>query len=527
MSGRDSDRPVQRLFARMAATCSRRPHRSTTIGLLGALLLVGGIGAYLVGNTPAYRQDESSHVAYSIEVRQGRLPTVTTPVRADGDSAEMRAAIGRPYPFSDPEIHVANNPPFVYAAAVPATVVTRALDLPGGGLLGFRLTSLAGAMVGVVCSFLLGRELSGGDRFVGLVTAALVAGLISVIIVSSLANLDGPALGATTGVTWALARHVRSPSAATALHLGLWCAAAAAVRPMALAFAAAAGVVGLVGHARERGWRSLPGAALRIGGPTAVLTGWFYALNVHRYGDPTGSSALFEKYGTPSGPSIWSLLTGPEPFVQTLDYLVTDVYGRGPWWDETGPDKWAVTVAVVGSVVAAIALAVRAGRFDPEDDPGGDAPDATVRGAGETRALDLRSWVAVAVVGAVPMVLIAQHMSGGGAGHARYLMPVVPIAASAVALVTSRIHRWLSVGLVVVVVGVEMSRVRVAGHLAYRGDRLFGPLLNTPLLGAGVRSASVAVAVVGAVILVAVLGAEAWRDSRPPIDRTAADEVPC
>lgn len=496
------------------------------IGLVGVLLLVGGIGAYLAGNTPAYRQDESSHVAYSIEVRQGRLPTVTTPVRAGGDSAEMRAALARPYPYSDPEIHVGNNPPFVYALAVPATVVTRALDLPGGGLLGFRLTSLAGAMVGVVCSFLLGRELSGGDRFVGLVTAALVAGLISVIIVSSLANLDGPALGATTGVTWALARHTRRPSAATALHLGLWCAAAAAVRPMSLALAAVAGLIGLVAHARDRGWRALPGAALRIGGPTAVLTGWFYALNVHRYGDPTGSSALFEKYGTLGGPSFWSLLTGPEPFVQTLDYLVTDVYGRDPWWDATGPDKWAVTVAVVASIVAAIVLAARSGRTAKEDEPVEDAPDGTVRTGGAAQPPAVRSWIAVSVVGMVPMVLIAQHMSGGGAGHARYLMPVLPIAASAVAFVTSRIHRWLSVGLVVVILGVEMSRVRVAGHLAYGGDRLFGPILNSPLLGAGVRAVSVAVAVVGAVLVVSVLVAEAGRASRP-LDRTAADEVPC
>lgn len=468
------------------------------VGLVGALLLIGASGLYLAMINPPYQQDESSHVGYTLSLQQGDLPSVDTPVPNEGGGEDLRRALARPYPFSDPEIHVANNPPFPYLLAIPLGEMSSRAGMRGGPLFGLRMLDLAGAVGAVGCAFLLGRELGGGDDFVGLVTAGLLSGLISIPLVTSLANVDGPAFLATTGVTWALARFARTASRSHALHLGLWCAAAAAVRPMSLAFAGAAGVLALVVVIRSHGLRSFVGFAVRMGVPTVVLTGWFYGLNVARYGDPTGSQALFDKYGTQGGPSLLDALWSPEPFVQTFAYLVTDVYGRSPWWDSTGVEKWSITVVAAALVGASIWLALRSRRATRSAAP-------KTGPVGPARGLCAPSWIVVAVLGLVPMLLTAQHISGGGAGHARYLLAVLPIVASAAALVTSRFNRWLSL---VAVVGFALAlllRLRGAGHL-HLGGKFFGPALNTPLLGAPFRVAALAVTVGGALALVGAVG---------------------
>jgi len=52
-----------------------------------------------------------------------------------------------------------------------AAAATRALGIPGGPLLGLRLLNIAAACAAVALSYLLGRDLAGGDRTIGLVTA--------------------------------------------------------------------------------------------------------------------------------------------------------------------------------------------------------------------------------------------------------------------------------------------------------------------------------------------------------------------
>lgn len=196
--------------------------------------------------------------------------------------------------------------------------------------------------------------------------------------------------------------------------------------------------------------------------------------------------------------------------MQTLDYLVTDIYGRDPWWLATGPDKWAVTIVSVGMVLAAVGLAVRGrggrGRGGAEGSPH----------LGGHRELSVPAWVAVAVLGVVPMLLTAQHMSGGGAGHPRYLMPVLPIVAAAAALVLTRIHRWLGVVAVLVSVLVQVSRVRAAGQIHLSDTPLFGPVLNTPLLGQPARVSSLALAGMGAALLLVGLVATSVRGEADP-----------
>lgn len=318
---------------------------------------------------------------------------------------------------------------------------------------------------------------------------------------TSLANVDGFALLATTGTTWALARHARTGQLTHATALGLWCATAAAVRPMSAAYAVAAAGLALAVHVRRRGLRTAGPVLARVAVPSVVLTGWFYALNVHRYGDPTGSAGIFEEHGAAEGPGFLHQLFSGASLVQPLDHLLTDVYGRDPWWDDTGPDKWAVALGSVALVVAAVVLAARSGRRSPSEVSRTDPPGGS--------RLCLTSWAAVTVLAAVPVALVVQHTAAGGAGHPRYLLPMLPILAAATALVTTSIHRIAGAAAVVVMAGFLLLRVRAAGHLRVGpGPKLFGPELNQPLLGQPYRMASLGVITAGlALLLVGVLWA--------------------
>ncbi len=465
-----------------------RQRRIVVVGLAGALAFVAAVGGYLAMVAGPYQQDESSHVGYALSLRQGDLPSIWTPVPTEGGGDHLRTALSRPWPFSDPDVHVANNPPFVYLASLPLVdlgIRTHVTDAP---LLALRLVDLAGAVAAVAVAYLLGRELSG-DRFVGCVTAGLLSSIIAISLLSAVANLDGPALAATTGVTWITARFARTRALRDATLLGLWCAGAAAVRPMSLVFAAVAGTMALLLGVRARGTSALVPLAARLAGPTVLLTGWFYALNWHRYGDVTGSDALMDKFGLESGRSLFDLLTSPDVSVEPFAYLVTEVYGRSPWWEYRGPRHYLIAAVAVGVVIAAIVLAARSSR-SPRPRRDGAHPS-------------LAAWICSAVLALVPIVLTAQHAAGGGAAHARYLLPVLPIIAAATALVGTRINRWFAVALVGSFAIAQLTRIRAAGNV-YDGA-LTPPQLRDPVVGQPFLALGVAIAIVGAGVLLGCL----------------------
>jgi hypothetical protein len=466
-----------------------RQRRIVVVGLAGALAFVAAVGGYLAMIAGPYQQDESSHVGYALSLRQGDLPSIWTPVPTEGGGDHLRTALSRPWPFSDPDVHVANNPPFVYLAGLPLVelgIRTHVTDAP---LLALRLVDLAGAVAAVAVSYLLGRELSGGDRFVGCVTAGLLSSVIAIALLTSVANLDGPALAATTGVTWMTARFARTRALRDAALLGLWCAAAAAVRPMSLVLAAVAGAMALLLGVRARGTSAVVPLVVRLAGPTVLLTGWFYALNWHRYGDLTGSEALFDKFGLGSGRSLIDLLTSADVSVEPFAYLVTEVYGRSPWWEYSGARHYLIAAVAVGVLIAAVVLAARSSR-SPRPRRGGGHPS-------------LAAWICSAVLALVPIVLTAQHAAGGGAAHARYLLPILPIVAAATALVTTRINRWFAVVVVGVFAIAQVTRIRAAGNV--HDAALTPPPLRDPVVGQPYLALAVAAGIVAAVVLLGSL----------------------
>jgi hypothetical protein len=508
MSGRGHqlyDRPMQVAQGQATDGISLQ-RRLVVVGVAGALVFVAAVSGYLAMIQGPYQQDESSHVGYALSLRQGDLPSIRSPVPTEGGGEHLGIALSRPWPFSDPDVHVANNPPFVYLASLPFAefgIRTQITDAP---LLALRLVDLAGAVAAVAVAYLLGRELSGGNRFVGCVTAGLLSSVIAVSLLSSVANLDGPALAATTGVTWMTARFARTRALRDATLLGLWCAGAAAVRPMALVYAAVAGAMALFLGLRARGGSAFVPLVTRLAGPTILLTGWFYALNWHRYGDLTGSDALFDKFDLQPGRSLFDLLTSPDVSVEPFAYLVTEVYGRSPWWEYHGFRHYLIATVAAGAVITAIVLAARSAR----------SPRRRPDGAG----LSLVGWVCSAVLALVPIVLTAQHAAGGGAAHARYLLPILPIVAAATALVATWINRWLAVVLVGGFALAQLTRIRAAGNVHDAGQSFTPPPLRHPVIGQPLLAVAVALAVAGAVVLLASLvrlaGETATNERRTP-----------
>jgi hypothetical protein len=466
--------------------------RAVVVGLVGALIFIAGVTAYLAMIEAPYQPDEASHVGYALSLRQGDLPSVTAPVPTEGGGEHLRIALSRPWPFSNANINVANNPPFVYLASLPLVEGAIRTHIMDGPLLVLRLVDLIGAVAAVGVAYLLGCELSGGDRFVGVVTSGLLSGVIAISVISSLAAIDGPALVATTGVAWMIARFARTRALRDATALGIWCAAAAAVRPMSFVFALVAGVMALFLGLRARGIAACAPLVLRLASPTLLITGWFYAWNLYRFGNVAGPYTQTEDGGLGSTRSVFDLLTGPDVSVKPFAYLVTEVYGRSPWWWEyQGVRHYLITAIGVSVVVTAIILAARS--------------STSVRWRRNGAELSLAAWISVAVLALVPIVLTAYHASGGGAGHARYLLPTLPIVAAATALVGSWINRWLAVAVVGAFAIAEITRIRAAGNLRDGALSITPPQLRQAPVGQPFLALSVAVAIAGAGMLVASL----------------------
>jgi hypothetical protein len=468
----------------------------TLVGLLGALLVTGGSALHCAMSFPPYGLDETAHVGYALSLEDGQLPTIDTDLPDGHDRMFDRARSRRGLYFS-PDVYTANNPPHSYVVAIPFIELSQATG--ASPLFGFRLSSIVGTVLAVLFAFLLGHELSGGDATAGLATAGLLSAVTSLAMITAWASLDGWALAATTGLTWALARYARARSASMALWVGSWCALAASVRPMSMVFALAAGVIALVLGFTAHGARALPTLALRIGGPTLALAGWFYVLNAVRYGDPTGSRALTDKFDLRAPASFVSALNKAGTGVNPLSFLLRERYAGWLGYDP-GPAGPGLAVVVVGVLIGAYLLARRSPRPGPAGTPSPPVPAA---------------WLSVIALCPVPFLLLTQHFSVGGAPHPRYLLPILPVLASAVALLLTRANRWAAVAAVAVAVVVHLVRLPAAGDAHFPGTSLLGPEFNTSLIDEGPQALAFAVAAAGAVLLVAGLVWTAGHEAQP------------
>jgi hypothetical protein len=477
-------------------------------------MLIGGSGWYQAFVVPPYRlADEQAHVGYVLELHAGRLPTIDTPIDGaqGGPVLQERLDLTRQ---RYGEVWVANNPPVAYVAMAPAAALTRALGLPGGPLLGVRLANLAFFAAAAVVAARLGRRLTGDAR-IGLIGAALFAVVPHVPVIAGAAFVDGLALLCGVAMADRVVAIARSgPTRRQIAWLSVWCALGAGVRPMTAVLAGVAAALALA-ITLWRAWRApRPEAAPTVGRagfwwsavvlavPTIVLNGWYYLRSQRLYGDPTGSERLFEKFDRVPRAEPWSVLRQQKPWAEPVRTLLNrrvtnDIPGPPLWWWEL--TKAVLAVLIVAAIVIVVVDQVRA-RRRPSPAP------STALG-----------WSCTVVLGAVSVLLTAQHWSGGGTIHPRYLMPALVVLCLVVALPLVRLGTaWAGLALVAVLIGVQARAIPMQNRFFAEnkaGRSLASPLTN-PIGPAALRYAGLAALVAGFGVLVAAVVGLA-RSSRP------------
>lgn len=402
---------------------ARRRHR----GVGAVVLLFCGLASFWVFQTPPFAAtDEGAHLGYAWEVAHGRLPEITDEPAVPAFATEWIAERESAPSAAHRGIWVANHPPLHYLAVAPAIWFADVTERPDGGLLLLRLANVAFAAPGIVFVYLLGTELAGGNRRIGLLAAALVAVTPKIDIMFGQAFNDGLAFSAATAVVWLAVCHVRrsavgdgtvlTSEAALAgerrllLGLGTAVAVAAGTRAatMLLAFAVvgALAVVDVLRRRRQPGpvrWAPVLRLAAVGLGPAVVLWGWFYVRNVAVYGDIGASSDLLALFGRRPESGRWSALTSGHAWVDAYHWLWSPSTTRRFW---PRPLTVLTVVAAVGFVAAA--WVGRLGRHRPI-----------------SRVQLAVCSVAVLTVAAT----IAQHHAGGGNIYARYFAPIAGVLA--------------------------------------------------------------------------------------------------
>ena len=493
-----------------------RAARWPLVGLIAAVLVLVGGAWYQAVVTPAYYSaDEPGHVGYVLAIQGGDpLPEIDDEIPLDGGGPEIAARLAATSE-SRRQMYVAKSPPWPYAIAALPAAVSRGLGLPGGALFGLRFTNLLGGAIAVVATYALGRELSGGDRRVGLVAAGTLAALPYLGFDVALGMIDGIALAATTVTLAILARICRrGPERAAIIALGLAAAAGTGIRAMSMVECAAACAVAL-GIVLWRRTVPVVWATLWLAVPAALTSGWYYVLNRVRYGDVTATDYLVSIHDRRPAGSLFDVLTDDRMWRAMTRVLVLR---RGNTAVRVEPQWWLSVLGVVlGAGLAGTLLLVGLGVIRsrrggtgrpvlPALDPTGEPPSAL-------------AWAAMAGFVVVNVGLVAEHVSNGGSPQIRYLMPSLPIVVTMVGLVAVRVSRWIGIGLIVAVAVVQALQLHPLRDSF--ASRLPAGMDAAPIGPSWVSGAGLAVAVLAGIVLVVVLASGRAADP----DRADADPV--
>jgi hypothetical protein len=295
-------------------------------------------------------------------------------------------------------------------------------------------------------------------------------------VIAGAAFIDGMALLCGVAMADAVVAIARSgPTRRQVVWLSVWCALGAGVRPMTAVLAGVAAAMALgIGAWRSWGARRTEGraplvwSAFVLAIPTVVLSGWYYLRSQRLYGDPTGSERLFEKFDRVARAEPWSVLRQQKPWAEPVRTLLNrrvtnDIPGPPLWWWEL--TKAMLAVLIVAAVVIVVVDQLRARRT-------GNPARTTALG-----------WLCTTILGAISVLLTAQHWSGGGTIHPRYLMPALVVLALVVALPLVRIGTaWAGIALVAVLIALQARAIPMQNRFFAEnkaGRSLASPLTNS------------------------------------------------
>lgn len=449
---------------------------------------------------PFFDADEKAHLGYAHEIADFRLPEIERSPDVPASATEWRVerSTGRDSRYFG--VWVANHPPLHYIAVAPLIWFSEITDRADGGLLLMRFANIAFAAAGVLFTYLLGKEVSGGQRRVGLAAAAIAALVPQGHTYFSRGLNDGLAFAAGTALVWAGVRFLRSPDRRSLATLGAAAAVAAGTRTATMLLAVV--VVAVLAADRLVRPARAPAAARRraaaitalVGlGPAAVLFGWFYVRIQLLYGDIGASSFLLHYFGRSGRGSI--------PHVLTQGRLWGYLYHR---MISTAPLSWAwPRFANLGAVLAAAGLIVAIAR--------------------PRRGTSRRAIALCFVSGAVITFTVAQHLAGGGSPYPRYFFPVLGVFAVLVAIGLDRLVAGVLPAIVIAAMAwwaIRQMPIGVNPALTRRprdNGAVPPPALRHLPVGEGWRMFAVGLIVLGAVLVIAAgcVALAQWR--RPTV----------
>jgi hypothetical protein len=384
-------------------------------GIAGVLLLFVSLCAmHLFGVPPFAPLDEPRHVAYAIEVAEGKLPDVR-------DKVQLRKLHVRRIKGTNMMAAAAHPPLYYVLVGLPLKWSSQGGDLTWGTWVSRGVTLLLGA-AGLVYAYLAAALLAKG-RSVALLAIAFCALMPAFVNVCSLVHNDSLAFLTTSALFHAvLLVLLRGPSRRALTLVVVWGALAAATRFASLvAVAPALTAVGLhLLFAQEKPWRArLRDAALFSAAALALIavsSGWFYLRSYRLYGDLTAGKALFEGLNRPlRTPFIESVLT-PSLWAK----LISDLWGRLAAGVTLGK-----SVTTSGTAFVLVGMTLALGRWL-----------WSLRRSTRATFLGARAGaLAFVVVTSLCVILpIFEFYSRGGNLTARYYFPVlwVPLLAVAV-----------------------------------------------------------------------------------------------
>ncbi len=419
---------------------------STRIGVAGAVIVFVGIALLFAFEQPPFvAPDETAHVGYAHEIAGFELPEVTKSPDVPDSAVQWQAERESGHDDRYRAVWVANHPPLHYMLTAPLIWLSNALDRPDGGLMFMRLANIAFAAIGVVLTYFLGRDLSGGVRRIGVAGAAIAALVPQGHTLFSEAMNDGIGFAAATAVVWAAVRCIGTSEGrygrGDLVVLGAAAAACAGARSATLVVAVV--VVIWVAVARLLTAPGSTGAAPGGGGagrrrsgllPAALLFGWYYIRNDRLYGDFAGSEFLLDRFGgsrevhcSRSSRGVTCGSTSTTCCCRRRRCSPSRHHRRQP--------------------------GAAARRHRPRRRGDHAAAPVTSFGAASTASSPARPSRLCVVVVFVVIVTVAQHVSGGGSRYARYLLPALGVAAALFALGLDRLWPRVLPAVTVVLMG--------------------------------------------------------------------------
>lgn len=359
-------------------------------------------------------RDEGPNAGYAVELASGRLPTIDTPVTTDA-RRYPQVVEGLGTMVDEPHRHIwtANHPPLYYLMSLPFVAAAGALDAPQVMIVGMRLINAVGTALCVLLVGLIAFEVTRREAVAFLATGISASCAVLVTAGGHIAN-DGVAVAASSLTLLATIRILNRGLSPGRLALVALAGAAAAgakapgVLTVVLCGAAIAVALLLRDHSRRGVLRALGASAVATGVP-ALATGWFYVRNIVLYGDPTATDALLDKFDREPNGTWWQVVTDGS--------LWKDWYER--LWVPLLAEGYVVVVDVLAVVAVAglLVLLVRRRIAGPADQPSSAA-----------------GWLLLTVHAAVILVNLVGFVAGGGNPNDRYLMPLMPLLATALAV---------------------------------------------------------------------------------------------